>query len=201
MLDVLEHLANPLEALRAVAGVLKPEGSLILSVPNMAHASVRLQLLQGHFPAAEEGLLDRTHLRFFDETVLRDTIDASPFYCESLDRILLDLQPEHVAQALAAVGLEMTAGFEIIIRSSEASTYQFVARLRHRRSDDPVGGNPRSEYVAPLEMYWSALRGAETRAAALDKKLAERIRTSISLPKWLRWIKRIRARLRKELPS
>jgi 2-polyprenyl-3-methyl-5-hydroxy-6-metoxy-1,4-benzoquinol methylase len=64
-LDVLEHLREPLPALRALAALLAPGGRLFLSVPNVAHWTVRLGLLAGRFDYAETGILDRTHLRFF----------------------------------------------------------------------------------------------------------------------------------------
>lgn len=64
-LDVLEHLPEPLAALRALAGLLSPAGRMVLSVPNVAHWTVRLGLLSGRFDYTETGILDRTHLRFF----------------------------------------------------------------------------------------------------------------------------------------
>jgi 2-polyprenyl-3-methyl-5-hydroxy-6-metoxy-1,4-benzoquinol methylase len=64
-LDVLEHLPEPVSALRALAALLTPAGHLVLSVPNVAHWTVRLALLRGRFDYVETGILDRTHLRFF----------------------------------------------------------------------------------------------------------------------------------------
>ncbi len=69
-LDVLEHLSEPLPALRELARLLAPEGRLVLSVPNVAHWTVRLGLLLGRFDYVETGILDRTHLRFFTRKVL-----------------------------------------------------------------------------------------------------------------------------------
>lgn len=63
--DVLEHLKDPLRVVRTLARRLRPGGTIVVSVPNVAHAWVRLQLLLGRFEYAERGILDRTHLRFF----------------------------------------------------------------------------------------------------------------------------------------
>jgi hypothetical protein len=63
--DVLEHLAHPERALAGARGLLKPAGAVVVSVPNIAHASVRLRLLAGRFTYTPDGLLDATHLRFF----------------------------------------------------------------------------------------------------------------------------------------
>lgn len=63
--DVLEHLVDPWQVLRVVSDKLKPGGRVLASIPNVAHWTVRLGLLMGHFDYFETGLLDQTHLRFF----------------------------------------------------------------------------------------------------------------------------------------
>ncbi len=63
--DIVEHLKNPLEVFKGFNRYLRPEGRVIVSVPNVANAWVRLNLLLGRFEYAERGILDRTHLRFF----------------------------------------------------------------------------------------------------------------------------------------
>ena len=66
-LDVLEHLTQPLDVLRRVTSMLADGGTVIISLPNVAHASVSLPLLlRGRFEYRDAGILDRTHLRFFD---------------------------------------------------------------------------------------------------------------------------------------
>jgi methionine biosynthesis protein MetW len=62
--DVLEHLADPWSALRALAGLLQPGGVAAVSLPNAAHWTVRRALLRGRFPRDEHGVFDRTHLRW-----------------------------------------------------------------------------------------------------------------------------------------
>jgi cyclopropane fatty-acyl-phospholipid synthase-like methyltransferase len=63
--DVLEHLRSPEETLAAVIPALSPAGIMLVSLPNVAHKSIRLSLLKGRFDYTDTGLLDRTHLRFF----------------------------------------------------------------------------------------------------------------------------------------
>jgi methionine biosynthesis protein MetW len=70
--DVLEHLPNPQAVLLLSRSALKSGGAVIVSVPNVAHWSVRLCLLRGIFQYRESGIMDATHLRWFT----RDSIQA-----------------------------------------------------------------------------------------------------------------------------
>ena len=63
--DVLEHLIDPLGELANALPLIAPGGALIISVPNVAHWSVRWNLLRGRFNYTDTGLMDATHLRWF----------------------------------------------------------------------------------------------------------------------------------------
>ena len=63
--DVLEHVATPDTFLRNALTYLRPGGHVVVSIPNVAHWSVRFQLLRGNFDYTRTGLLDDTHLRLF----------------------------------------------------------------------------------------------------------------------------------------
>ena len=75
--DVLEHLVDPLSELKQVASFVKPNGLVIISVPNVAHWSVRLDLLRGNFRYARFGIMDATHLRWFTEATIRQLVDQA----------------------------------------------------------------------------------------------------------------------------
>lgn len=63
--DVLEHLVDPLRVLTAAKSALTADGTVVVSLPNVANVIVRLSLLMGRFDYSDRGILDRTHLRFF----------------------------------------------------------------------------------------------------------------------------------------
>jgi len=70
--DVLEHLADPLPLLHLGCSFLAPGGVAVISVPNVAHWSVRWALLRGRFDYDEFGIMDATHLRWFTaDSILR----------------------------------------------------------------------------------------------------------------------------------
>ena len=63
--DVLEHLANPSKLLQLGCTALAPNGAVVISVPNIAHWSVRWELFRGRFEYEQYGIMDATHLRWF----------------------------------------------------------------------------------------------------------------------------------------
>ncbi len=72
--DILEHLPEPGQALALFRPLLKQEGLLLVSLPNVANVTVRLGLLFGRFPSTDRGILDRTHLRFFTRRTGRELL-------------------------------------------------------------------------------------------------------------------------------
>ena len=63
--DVLEHLYYPEKVLDAIRILLKENGSILFSIPNIAHNAIIMELLQDKFTYNPVGLLDDTHIRFF----------------------------------------------------------------------------------------------------------------------------------------
>ena len=63
--DVLEHLIDPLAALKKIRKLLKPDGSVVASIPNVQYWAVVQNLVEGNWTYEKEGILDATHLRFF----------------------------------------------------------------------------------------------------------------------------------------
>lgn len=66
--DVLEHLYDPLQVLRQAVQRLRSGGTVLACIPNVQHWSVFAQLAIGRWPQADEGLFDRTHVRWFTLT-------------------------------------------------------------------------------------------------------------------------------------
>ncbi len=65
--DVLEHLYAPQETLEKLKSLLKDNGSFVLSIPNLAHSSIKANLLLDDFTYTPIGLLDETHVKFFTQ--------------------------------------------------------------------------------------------------------------------------------------
>jgi len=73
-LDVLEHMPQPEVILNELFSHLAPGGVILISVPNVAHWSIRLSLLFGYFVYTKRGLLDITHFRLFTYASARKLI-------------------------------------------------------------------------------------------------------------------------------
>lgn len=82
--DVLEHLVDPAEMLREVKNSLAPDGRVLASIPNVAHWSVRAQLLFGNFNYKPTGIMDATHLRWFTRRSVRRLFEAAGYEVEDI---------------------------------------------------------------------------------------------------------------------
>lgn len=74
--DVLEHLYFPEEVLRKTLSLLSHDGSVLISIPNIAHNSIVINLLNNRFEYTNTGLLDDTHIRFFTYESLLKMLDS-----------------------------------------------------------------------------------------------------------------------------
>ena len=84
--DVLEHLKDSLQTLKRLKTFLRAEGYVVASIPNVAHGSVRLSLMQGRFQYRSLGLLDDTHLRFFTRESVEQLFKDAGFLITELRR-------------------------------------------------------------------------------------------------------------------
>jgi methionine biosynthesis protein MetW len=99
--DVLEHLADPAAALRRAAGWCRPGGSVLVSVPNVAHWRARLALARGRWPQEDSGTFDSGHLRWFTRDSLASLLAEAGLRDVQLDAIVPALRNHLRAPRLA----------------------------------------------------------------------------------------------------
>jgi 2-polyprenyl-3-methyl-5-hydroxy-6-metoxy-1,4-benzoquinol methylase len=87
--DVLEHLVDPLSVLRACVAKLTPAGAVVISLPNVAHADLKLSLLQGKFEYQRTGLLDDSHLQFFTYRTMLDLLNQANLLVTDIHRTVV----------------------------------------------------------------------------------------------------------------
>ncbi len=123
--DVFEHLKDPGSTLSALRSHLSDDGLLIASIPNVTHADVRLMLLDGQWRYQDLGLLDRTHLRFFDLAGITALFGESGWHIERLERTNKDVLASELGD-LAAPASRKPGVLDAIKGTPDATTYQFV---------------------------------------------------------------------------
>lgn len=84
--DVLEHLPDPFAVLSLTRQVLSRDGMVIVSVPNVAHWSVRYELLFGRFEYESCGIMDATHLRWFTEHTIKGLLESAGFRIDAVQQ-------------------------------------------------------------------------------------------------------------------
>ncbi len=124
--DVLEHLLDPVKTLQAVKVLVKPGGQVVFSLPNMAHVSVRLSLLQGNFDYTETGLLDKTHLHFYDVNHVKEMFTSAGLSIEKLDASSYQYPKRVLASKLEDLGFKaLDKGLELL-SEPDAASFQYV---------------------------------------------------------------------------
>jgi 2-polyprenyl-3-methyl-5-hydroxy-6-metoxy-1,4-benzoquinol methylase len=161
LVDVLEHLQNPLELLERIKPLLLDEGEVLLSVPNVAHASVRLELLAGNFVYEQTGILDQTHLRFFTLDSLRALIKQSGFYIADIDCTWNDVADNVIRDSLAKMGVETTPEVLAKFHAPEAMAYQFIMSLRlnmHNQQEDQAIDDEQFKPLLASNLAWGRMQ-------------------------------------------
>ena len=82
--SIIEHLRDPINALKAWRDFLGEEGFLLATVPNIGHWSARLKILSGKFPSEEYGIFDESHLHFFTLDSFKKMIEDCGYFVEYL---------------------------------------------------------------------------------------------------------------------
>lgn len=78
--DVLEHLINPWSVMDKVIKCLKPNGKILVSLPNIREMNTMIKVFfLGDFKYKEDGILDKTHLRFFCKKNMLDLLNSEHF--------------------------------------------------------------------------------------------------------------------------
>ena len=138
--DVLEHLRDPVAVLSDAANLLAPDGKIVISVPNVTHGSVRLALLQGRWTYTATGLLDETHIRFFNRSGVLAMFAAAGLVVDELRASIAD--PLNVEVVVDADRIPPSV-IEWVRHQRDALVYQYVVSA-HRAATD--------ELVTPAEL-------------------------------------------------
>lgn len=191
--DVIEHLKDPRRLLADVRGLLAPGGYIVLSVPNVAHASIRLALLKGRFDYEDTGILDDTHLKYYTRSSIGDLLESCGYMVEVMDWTEVKVSAEQLHEALDPLGLANlnevvkafseweAVAFQFVIKAFPATEEAQVQRLSEEKVQAEravrVLEKVAAEYAKGLEkeiVEWRRVSGQlEATRAELEKAAAE----------------------------
>jgi 2-polyprenyl-3-methyl-5-hydroxy-6-metoxy-1,4-benzoquinol methylase len=166
--DVLEHLMDPARVLKGVADLLKPDGALVISVPNITHSSIRRMLEDGQWLYKQYGLLDETHRYFFSRHSLRKILARTGFGIECSYHVLASGTLHYAPAWLRGYEGELNERehtFQIVVRASRpalrAEAFTPEAPPRNILFLSPDAGGPRAalRILHPLSVYCREVNG------------------------------------------
>ena len=123
--DVFEHLTRSSLVLFQLHELLKEDGYIVASIPNIAHGDVRLTMLQGNFPYAESGLLDKTHLQFFTRSSVKEFFNDNGFDITEIYCTVVPLGQTEIQLDLSTID---QAAVNYVRGSKDSDVYQFIIK-------------------------------------------------------------------------
>lgn len=137
--DVLEHLPKPEIAVSNAAKLLKEQGKILISIPNIAHNDILLKAFHNHFDYTDIGLLDNTHVHFWGYENIIPFAEENGLYVYSIEATYLPTgRSEQFAEELLNCSIVLLNYFK---ERQFAEAYQFVIELgRDKRGDSDKEG-------------------------------------------------------------
>ena len=178
MADIIEHLLYPEETLVRIKKLLKPSGQIIFSIPNMANGLVRIELLKGRFEYTDWGLLDKTHLHYYDKIEIYQLFERAGYKIEKTDCTMRDIPKNILKKELGNIGLEYTEKFDKYIYSPESVIFQYIGvAIPNKKFDKnikPISNTPIdsiNKHLIDIEKNFKEHLSKVDNELALEKKL------------------------------
>ncbi len=144
--DVLEHLIDPARIIKLATSLLTPNGNIICCLPNVAHWSIISGLIRGEWEYSDNGLLDRTHLRFFTLQTFEKLLKEIGFEVYADGRFVHEVKVnEEIIPVLTAMQVDVNAFME------RANTYQFVVRAQRIVKKISIESISASRHITPIQ--------------------------------------------------
>jgi len=149
--DVIEHLAAPEKLMAQLLPLLAPGGEMLLSVPNAAYAGLIAELLAGQFDYRDEGLLDRTHLRFFTRDSLGKFLTAAGLSAYEWVPVFRPLNESEFKIRIESLP---AATRETLLASPQALCYQWLVKAgAESRQPGPMPPGLCQQDAFPLRVF------------------------------------------------
>lgn len=127
--DVLEHLRNPQLVLKQTKLLLKDEGKVLISVPNVAHNSLLINLYNNIFEYTPVGLLDNTHIHLFAYNTLKEFCHYAGFVPVIEDATYSRVGANEVNASYTQVPRNLA---KVLKQRKFSNVYQFIFTLQKK---------------------------------------------------------------------
>lgn len=156
--DVLEHLLNPSEPLSYSRKLLKNDGKIFISTPNILHNAILMEMLEGRFNYQKLGLLDETHTKFFTKDSLLSVLDESQLVVTKWMNTMVAPEDTEFHQNYNKFPAEIR---DYLISRDTGDVYQFIVECEI--SNDKLNNNGSSVSFpctlfsknTSVQLYWN----------------------------------------------
>jgi hypothetical protein len=151
--------------LEKVRPLIAPGGCLLASIPNVTHAALVFEMMNGRFEYRDFGLLDATHIRFFDRCAVLTLFEEAGYFVEEIDRVV-------VPPAKTEFHVEPASDADRFVldymqrRNPDSDTFQFIVQA--------VPAKTFGESKSSLESARRRLQALEFDIARLRETLSRR---------------------------
>ena len=173
--DVLEHCSRPDLVLLQCHSLLRRHGYVVISIPNIAHADVRLALLAGRFEYRPTGLLDQTHLRFFTRKTLEQFVTGCGFEVETSFASTAPLGGTEFGPPDSSIPRE---AIDFVQQDRDSTVYQYIVKIRPATplpefSPVVADESDRAQLLAELSLTLEALAFTRSQSAIQSTQTEE----------------------------
>lgn len=125
--NVLEHISQPDQVLKEAYNLLSDSGVLLISIPNIAHNDILLNLYESKFNYTENGLLDQTHIHFWGYQNLIPFFDSCGYKIVDIQAANIRTLETEQGESLVPYNLSL---YELLKARNLGEVYQFVIALQ-----------------------------------------------------------------------
>lgn len=153
MLDTLEHLTTGPQTLAALGDLATRTGGapLVVSIPNVTHFDLATKLLLGRWDLTDTGLLDRTHVTFYDARTMVSAFAATGWHQVAANDFEVASSDQHFPDGLATQSRLTPVGRLLYgIRSGAAPAALVNQFVRAYAPGEPVVAAPEPEVAEPF---------------------------------------------------
>jgi 2-polyprenyl-3-methyl-5-hydroxy-6-metoxy-1,4-benzoquinol methylase len=174
--DVLEHTSKPKEILNELSKKLNPNGQILLSIPNITHQSVILELLSGQWNYENSGILDKTHLHFFDYNEAIKLLEDNNLFINKIDYSIFDLPKQKIVEILNIQGINSTNELIRLLKRSQHKVFQYIISATNYKIPKYKSYINNKEIIKPIENWindWEIFMKKNENIKIIENELEE----------------------------